>query len=77
MLIKNYVLSMKITMPAFLNAFESGHDITTLATMLNSDNINMITKFLETRAKITYSDYLYRVCALFLNEKVIRQFGEE
>lgn len=77
MLIKNYVLSMKITMPAFLNAFESGNDISTLGSMLSADNISMITKFLETRAKITYSDYLYRVCALLLHEKVIRQFGEE
>lgn len=77
MLIKNYVLSMKITMPAFLNAFESGNDISTLATMLSADNLSLVAKFLETRAKITYSDYLYRLCTLLLNENVIRQYGDE
>lgn len=77
MQIKNYALSMRLMIPGFITALEKGQDLTQSAKFLSSEHVKLITRFLETRAKITYGDFLYRLCAVLIDEGLIKQYGEE
>jgi hypothetical protein len=68
---------MKIMIPGFATAFEKGEDLAQASKFLSTEHVKLITRFLETRAKITYADFLYRVCAVLTNEGIIKQYGEE
>ena len=68
---------MKIMLPAFLGAMQNGEDLAPASKFLTQSHVKLITKFLVTRAKISYGDFLYRLCAVFLDEDIIPVYGEE